>query len=259
MKGKMEKIISNFKDKIKKSPVFGFFSKTIDPAFIECMGHAGLDFVILDLEHGPNNLISLSNLIRAAQFVNILPIVRIKEGDNNLISNVLDIGAGAVQVPHVKNIDDIKTLRQYSKFFPDGSRGMCRFVRAANYSAMDQYEYFKNANKTINIIQIEGKEGLENIDAMIEYGGFDILFIGPYDLSQSLGIPGQVQDPLVEDAMKKITEKCEKKNITVGTFCDNIDSAKKWICAGVKYLSYSVDVGIFYESSKEIVSKLKET
>ena len=62
------------------------------------MGHAGLDFVILDLEHGPNNLISLSNLIRAAQFVNILPIVRIKEGDNNLISNVLDIGAGAVQV-----------------------------------------------------------------------------------------------------------------------------------------------------------------
>ncbi|MDD3521236.1 MAG: aldolase/citrate lyase family protein [Actinomycetota bacterium] len=254
----MKDIILNFNDKISKRPVFGFFSKTTDPAFIECMGHAGLDFVILDMEHGPNNLLNLSNLIRASQLVNILPVVRIKEGDNNLISNVLDLGAGGVQIPHIKTKKDITTARQYSKFFPEGSRGMCRFVRAADYSATDQYEYFKNSNKTINIIQIEGKEGLENIDEIIDYGGFDILFIGPYDLSQSLGIPGKVDDPPVENAMKKITAKCAEKNITVGTFCDNTESAKKWINAGVRYISYSVDVGIFYAASKKIADELKK-
>lgn len=254
----MKNIISNFNQKISESPVFGFFSKTTDPAFIECMGHAGLDFVILDLEHGPGNLVSLSNLIRAAQLVGILPVVRIKEGENNLISNVLDLGAGAVQIPHIKTKEDIATVRQYSKFFPEGSRGMCRFVRAASYSATDQYEYFKNSNKTINIIQIEGKEGLENIDEIIDYGGFDILFIGPYDLSQSLGIPGKVNDPLVENAMKKISGKCAEKKITVGTFCDSIESAQKWINAGVRYISYSVDVGIFYSASKKIAEELKK-
>ncbi|MCL5771726.1 MAG: aldolase/citrate lyase family protein, partial [Actinobacteria bacterium] len=76
----MDEIILKFKNKIKKEPVFGFFSKTSDPAFIECMGYAGLDFVILDMEHGPNGLVDLSNLIRAAQLVKILPVVRIKEG-----------------------------------------------------------------------------------------------------------------------------------------------------------------------------------
>ena len=100
-----------------------------------------------------NNLISLSNLVRVADLVNILPVVRIKEGENNLISNVLDLGAGAVQIPHIKTKEDIATVSQYSKFFPEGSRGLCRFVRAANYSATDLYEYFNNSNKTINIIQ----------------------------------------------------------------------------------------------------------
>jgi len=253
----MDEIILKFKDKIKKEPVFGFFSKTIDPAFIECMGYAGLDFVILDMEHGPSGLVNLSNLIRAAQLVKILPVVRIKEGENNLISNVLDIGAGAVQIPHIKTSHDIKAARQYSKFFPEGNRGMCRYVRAAKYSSMDKYEYFKTANQTLNIIQIEGKEGIDNIDEIIKFGGFDILFIGPYDLSQSLGIPGQVENSLIENAMIKIVEKCSLKNIIAGTFCDNMESAKKWINAGVRYISYSVDVGIFYEVSKKITKDLK--
>ena len=253
----MKNIIKNFNEKINRYPVFGFFSKTTDPAFIECMGFAGLDFVILDMEHGPNSLISLSNLIRAAQLVNILPIIRIKEGDNNSISNVLDIGAGGVQIPHIKNKKDTEKIKQYSKFFPEGNRGMCRFVRAAHYSSLDQFEYFKNSNKTVNVIQIEGKEGIENIDEIIDSHSFDILFIGPYDLSQSLKIPGRIDDPLIENEMKKIVKKCASKNIIVGTFCDNFASAKKWISAGVKYISYSVDVGIFYDVSKKIADELK--
>jgi 4-hydroxy-2-oxoheptanedioate aldolase len=107
------------------------------------------------------------------------------------------------------------------------------------------------------IIQIEGREGVENLDSIIDQGGFDILFVGPYDLSQSLGVPGQVEHPLVEKTIKEIVKKCKEKNIVVGNFNDNVQMAKNWINLGIKYISYSVDTGIFFEGCKTIVNNLK--
>ena len=131
-------------------------------------------------------------------------------------------------------------------------------MRAADYSSVDRSEYFKIANNSLIIIQIESMEGVENLDSIIKQGGFDILFIGPYDLSQSLGIPGQIEHPLVEKTIKDIVKKCNEKNIMVGNFNDSFEMAKKWISLGIKYISYSVDVGIFYEGCKDIINNLKE-
>jgi len=87
--------------------------------------------------------------------------------------------------------------------------------------------------------------------------GIDVIFIGPYDLSQSLGIPGEVNHPLVTEKMKEVVTKCRENNIAVGTFADDIETAKKWISLGVQYMSFSVDVGIFYEANKNIIRELK--
>ena len=250
-------LIRNFKRKIKNQPVFGPFSKSTDPAFIEIMGYSGFDFVILDMEHGPNGLLNMQNLIRAAQLTNIVPIVRVKEDNRSLMANVLDIGASGIQVPHVKSADDVKEIINMARFSPLGMRGMCRFVRAADYSFINGNDYFKYANEALIIIQIEGKEGVENLDSIINQGGFDILFVGPYDLSQSLGVPGQVEHPVVEKTINEIVKKCKEKNIVVGNFNDNVQMAKKWINIGVRYVSYSVDVGIFSEGCKTIVNSLK--
>jgi len=250
-------LIKNFKEKIKKQPVFGPFSKSTDPAFIEIMGYSGFDFVILDMEHGPNGLLNMQNLIRAAQLTNIVPIVRVKEDVRSLMANVLDIGAAGIQVPHVKSAGDVKEIINMARFSPLGMRGMCRYVRSADYSFIDGKDYFKYANEALIIIQIEGREGVENLDSIIDQGGFDILFVGPYDLSQSLGVPGQVEHPLVEKTIKDIVKKCKEKNIVVGNFNDNARIAKKWIDIGIKYISYSVDTGIFSEACKAIVSSLK--
>jgi len=251
-------LISNFKEKIKKEAVFGVFSKTTDPAFIEIMGYSGFDFVILDMEHGPSGLENIQNLIRAAQLTNIVPIVRVKEDNRSLMANVLDLGAAGIQVPHVRYADDVKKIIDMAKFSPQGMRGMCRFVRAADYSSISGKDYFKYANDSLVIIQIEGKEGIDNLDSIIKQGGFDILFIGPYDLSQSLGVPGQIEHPMVEKTINEIVKKCKEKNIVVGNFNDSFEMAKKWISLGVHYISYSVDVGIFYEGCKNIVNNLKE-
>ncbi len=99
-------------------------------------------------------------------------------------------------------------------------------------------------------------EGINNLSEIISVSGIDVIFIGPYDLSQSLGIPGQVNDPLVEDKMKEVTLKCKQHKIVVGTFADDIQTAKKWVSLGVQYMSFSVDVGILYEASKSILNQL---
>lgn len=252
----IERIIS-FKEKLKNSFVFGPFSKTSDPAFIEILGHAQFDFVILDLEHGPNNVQALQNLIRAAEVSNILPIVRVKENNLSTIGEVLDIGAAGIQFPKVENAEQASALIREVKFAPNGNRGVCRFVRAANYSAQDRFEYFKDANNVIVILQIEGQQAISDLESILNVEGIDLIFIGPYDLSQSIGIPGQIDHPLVTKKMMEIIDICNKHNVLVGTFVDNMENALRWKQAGVKYISYSVDTGIFYEACSDLSYKLK--
>ncbi len=249
----MINIIHKFKEKLNNDGVVGIFSKTCDPGFIEVLGHAGADYVIIDLEHGPNSVQSVQNLVRGAQVSGLMPIVRVKESCASVMGEVLDIGAGGIQVPQITTKAEAEAVMARTKFAPMGERGVCRFVRAANYSAKDRFQYFKDANEAVTILQIEGQEGIDNIDEILTVDGIDVLFIGPYDLSQSLGVPGEINNPMVEEKMLEIIDKCKAKNITVGTFVDTPENAIKWKKLGVKYISYSVDMGIFYEAMTDII------
>ncbi|MCI9161914.1 MAG: aldolase [Lachnospiraceae bacterium] len=245
-----------FYRKIRSGYVIGPFMKTCDPAFVEAAGYAGMDFVILDMEHGPASVESLQNHIRAAQVAGVLPVVRV--GSYGDISRVLDIGAGGVQVPQVSSAKEAEAVVREAKYFPQGERGVCRFVRAARYSALEKQEYFRRANQALVIIQLEGQKALENLDEIMEVPGIDILFIGPYDLSQSLGVPGQTTHPAVVEQMQEIVERAKKKHILVGTFTDSEKTLKRWSDAGVQYLSYSVDTGIFYEACVRVRERAKQ-
>ena len=253
----MKDIIKNFKEKLHSDGVVGVFSKTCDPAFIETMGYAGMDYVIIDLEHGPNSVQSVQNLIRGAQVAGLMPIVRVKESCSSVMGEVLDIGAGGIQIPQIGTREEAEAVIKRTKFSPLGERGVCRFVRAANYSSKDRFEYFKDANEAVTILQIEGQAGIDNLDDIICVKGIDAIFIGPYDLSQSLGVAGQINHPLVEEKMLEIVRKCAEVGVTVGTFVDTVENARKWKKLGVKYISYSVDVGIFYDATRSIIKEIK--
>ncbi|MDT8390964.1 MAG: aldolase/citrate lyase family protein [Lentisphaeria bacterium] len=251
-------LIEQFRGKIASQPVFGFFSKTCDPAFVEVMGHAQADFVILDMEHGPASPETMQNLIRGAQVAGILPMVRVPEGRDDLIGKVLDLGAGGVQVPHVTTAEDVRRVKELARFHPLGRRGVCRYVRAASYSALPKQDYFQQANEAVICIQLEGKEALENLDAILAEGGFDIVFVGPYDLSQSLGVPGQIDHPEVIAKTREIVAACAAKRVTVGNFSDTPEQAARWAREGIRYLSCSVDVGLFYEAAKVAVEEFQK-
>ncbi len=238
--------------------VFGPFLKFTDPAVVEIMGFAGFDFIIIDTEHGPISIETAQNMIRVAESVNITSIIRVGNNDESFILRALDIGAQGIEIPQINSKADAVRAVRSVKYSPQGERGVCRYVRAANYSSMDKFKYFESANKeTMIIAHIEGVEGINNLDEILSVSGIDVIFIGPYDLSQSLGIPGQVNNSLVVEKMKKVVLKCKQNKVAVGTFADDVETAKFWVSLGVQYMSFSVDVGILYNASKNIISKLK--
>ncbi len=250
---RMNKILEGFRNKLKNGEcVYGIFMKTGDPMFVEAASLGGFDYVILDTEHGPVSIENQQNNIRAAEARGAVPIIRLKDFGENTIGKALDIGAYGIQVPQINSAADAQQVVKFAKFYPYGMRGVCRFVRAADYSAMDRYAYFEDSKNLLIILQLEGVEAIKNLDEILEVEGVDILFIGPYDLSQSLGIPGQVNSPVVVDEMKKIVEKAHKKNKVIGTFIDTKEDLVLWRNLGVRYLSYSVDVGLFMDACKGI-------
>lgn len=236
----------------------GVFSKTVDSNFVEALGFAGMDFVILDQEHGPIHNETLHNHVRAAKVGGMTSIVRVKGVDANAIGAALDSGADGVQVPNISTAGEAERAVKAARFYPQGNRGVCRFVKAAEFGSTPKENYFGEANKKLLILQVEGKEGIGNLDEILEIEGFDILFIGPYDLSQSLGIPGQIDHPEMEKLMKEVSEKASKKGKRLGTFADSINTANNLQQKGFEYLSYSVDINIFLEAARIIKTKLSQ-
>ena len=253
----MNEMIKKFRNSLQKGKcVYGPFMKTADSMFVESAGIAGFDFAILDMEHGPVSLEHQQGNVRGALVRQIVPIIRVKDANENTIGSALDIGALGIQVPQVTTAKQAKQVVKNSKFYPYGMRGVCRYVRAAEYSSMDKKKYFEASKDLIIIIQLEGMEAVKNIDEILDVDGVDIIFVGPYDLSQSLGYPGDVSNPLVIEQMKIIVEKARKKGKIVGTFVDDMSMLRLWRDVGVQYLSYNVDVGIFMDACKNLVNEM---
>lgn len=240
--------------------VLGPFMKLDSPAVVELAGLGGFDFVIIDMEHGPLDVLTAENMVRAAHLRNVCAIVRVGENNPLMISRALDIGADGVQVPQISNAADAERAVAAAKFYPRGERGVCRYVRAADYSNLPKAEYFKQANRdTAVIIHIEGQEGLKNLDEILKVDGVDVLFIGPYDLSQSLGIPGDVQNPRVTAEVDRILNVAKAAGKIIGIFVEDVALARAYAARGIQYVSYSVDVGLILNQFKAITQQVRGT
>lgn len=204
-----------------------------------------MDFVILDREHGPITLETLHNHVRAAQAGGCSAIVRVPELSAHAIGAALDSGAAGVQVPGVTSATDARRAVDAARFHPHGTRGVCRFVRAAAYGHQDKATYFQTENQKLLILQVEGRRGVEDLDAILAVPGFDVLFIGPYDLSQSVGKPGQIDAPEVQNLIQQIAQRVHDSGRTLGVFTDQSDQVAELEHLGFRYIAYSVDVHIY--------------
>ncbi len=232
--------------------MLGIFSKTTDSNFVEAAGFAGLDFIILDQEHGPVNLESLHNHVRSAALSGMKSIIRVAANEPHYIGSAFDTGADGVQIPNITSAEDAMQAVQSARFHPLGMRGVCRFVRAAEYGRTDRNRYFSESNKKMLVLQIESRKGIESIDEILKIEPFDVLFIGPYDLSQSLGLPGQIDHPEVVGLIRQIIGKIQNAGKIAGTFADTPETVKKMKELGFFYLAYSVDISLFAEKIKSL-------
>jgi 4-hydroxy-2-oxoheptanedioate aldolase len=236
---------------------FGPFLKLADPAIVEICALAGFDHVVIDREHGPLSVETVQNLVRAAEARGIVPFVRVPRNDPSEILRVLDVRAVGVHVPHISTAAEAQRAVQACRFHPEGDRGVCRFVRAAGYTSIPAGQHFAEANeRTIVVLHIEGTEGIAHLGEILAVPGVNVVFLGPYDLSQACGVPGEVRHPKVQEMMKQAVAQARAAGVVVGTFVESPEDAKAWAALGVQYLCYSVDVGIFYAACREIADRL---
>jgi 4-hydroxy-2-oxoheptanedioate aldolase len=249
----------DIKAALKKGQVLvGSFFRLPSPDLVEIFGEAGFDFIIIDQEHGPVGPELTSNLVRACDLVDMAAVVRIPDNLPWFFQLALDVGALGVQVPQIRSVADAERAVQASKFAPMGSRGVCRNVRAARYSARDRYVYLEGANRdTVVVIQIESKAGVEDAERILSVPGLDVVFLGPYDLSQSLGIPGQVDHPMVRSTMDQVVAACRRAGVAAGVYADTVEAVRHWAGMGVQYIAVGVDTALIYSLTRKMVAELR--
>lgn len=186
------------------------------PLMVEMIGYAGYDFVILDQEHVGVNPETLENMIRAAECAGITPLVRVPNCQPEAILRALDAGAQGIVVPHVRSQAEAEQIVAASRYHPRGSRGISG-GRTTGFGRLTLPEYFERANKEIMVVvSIEDREGVEQLESIISVLGIDLVLEGAVDLSQSFGVPGQMQHPQVCEAVQRIAQMCTDKGIA---FC----------------------------------------
>jgi 4-hydroxy-2-oxoheptanedioate aldolase len=218
-------------------PAIGGFLMIPSPEIVEIMGYAGLDFVIIDTEHGPADNQTVAHLIRAADAADITPIVRVRwVSDPSLILRALDLGAQGVQVPMIEDAATAARVVASARYHPLGRRGLAG-VRAARFGADDLPRYVEVANEEIMVVcQIETATGVANVKEIAAVPGVDVIFVGPVDLSQSLGYPGQRQHPVLGKAMEQVFSACRAAGVPCGTLTADIAEGQQQAADGLQYL-----------------------
>lgn len=243
------------------NPMIGIFIQLPSPALVEMSAACGYDFVIIDNEHGTCGVNgAIENMILAAYASGIYPIVRIPNLSMGSILKPLDMGAKGIHVPLINTKELAEETVKSAKYPPIGNRGASLSTRAGNYGFITEKvsDVIDKKNKdTLIIAAIETKESISNLDDILSVPGVDVIFIGPFDLSVSLGYPGDVRHPVIVDAVKQIMEKTLSSGLQVGILPFNIEQAKEFVDLGATYLPVS-GIAILNKGLKWMIEGIKK-
>ena len=247
-------------------PALGTFYELGGIAAAECLGIAGLDFMIVDTEHGPYDVESALTAITAASRRNCALLVRVKDVTRPSVLKMLDVGARGLIVPDVRSVEDVRLLVEYAKYYPLGRRGFAPTL-ASGYGfdpeAADVEAYFARCNRqTLLIPQCETLEALEHIEEITAMDGVDGIFVGPYDLSVALGRPAQMDNPALVAAIERVLAACKANGKLSMIYAGDAAASARLLRQGFDCVACGMDSILLIQAARQLkadVEKLLET
>jgi 4-hydroxy-2-oxoheptanedioate aldolase len=234
----------------------GLWSSLSSNYTVEVIAGAGFDWILLDMEHSPNDLESALTQLQAAAPYPSHPVVRVPWNDMVSIKRLLDIGAQSLLVPYVSTPAEARQAVSYTRYPPAGVRGVAGTTRATRFGRVK--DYARRAQEEICLlVQVETQQALDSIEAICGIDGVDGVFIGPADLHASLGYPGEIANPkvkpLIDDAVRRIRKAGKAPGILTPSEAD----ARHWLGCGALFVAVGADVGILARGAEALAAKFK--
>jgi 2-dehydro-3-deoxyglucarate aldolase/4-hydroxy-2-oxoheptanedioate aldolase len=220
---------------------------------------AGAEFVVFDMEHTGWTIETIRMLIATTRSTDAIPMVRVPATQYHFIARVLDMGSMGVMVPMVEDAAQAATLVASAKYPPIGRRGAAFGIAHDDYTGGDLTEKISSANReTFLIAQIETAAGLRNVNEIAAVDGIDCLWIGHFDLTNSLGIPGQFDHPKFKEAVEQVLAACRKHNKAPGFMAGDIPTGQRLLDQGFRIVSYNGDLWIYQSALQQGLTALKQ-
>ncbi|MGI2034425.1 2-dehydro-3-deoxyglucarate aldolase [Rhizobium panacihumi] len=242
---------------LARETLIGCWSALGSPITTEVLGLAGFDWLLIDLEHAPNDILSLIPQLMALKTSASAPFVRPQWNDTVLIKRLLDSGVYNFIIPYVQSVDEAQAAVAATRYPPHGVRGVSVSHRSNHYGTIADYMKVINDNITV-VVQIENKAGVEDAAAMAAIDGVDALFVGPSDLAAAYGHLGNANHPEVQDAIKAVFAAAKAQGKASGILAPVEADARRYLDMGATFVGVGSDLGVFRGATQALKDKYLE-
>jgi len=243
-------------------PQVGSYVNIAAPEVVEIFGHAGMDYVIIDLQHSSPDWQTLAHMIRAADAVGVSPLVRMNAREPDIILKVLEMGAEGINLPSVKNAEEVRAAFDAIRYAPAGHRSACGHTRAGGYNTRrsDFAEHLERQHERVTLwCAVEDPESLAHVGAIADLRP-DVIGVGRGDLSAAMGLYGQVNHPDVIAAAEKAIAEVERRSqgqTAASTMIQRLEDIGPWMARGCRLFTYAADVILLMEAARGAVDAFR--
>jgi 2-keto-3-deoxy-L-rhamnonate aldolase RhmA len=238
------------------APALGTWILSAHPLVAEAMGHAGFEWGVVDMEHAPADLGTVVGMLQALASTKLVPVVRVPWNEPVMVKRVLDAGAQTVMFPFVQTADEARAAVAATRYPPAGVRGMVGVSRATRFGTLPHW--VQAADRSVGVIvQIESRAAVEALESIAAVPGVDALFVGPADLSASIGLAGEVAAPAVLDLMGRAVAAARRAGKPIGAIGDHPQAVAQYRAMGFDFLAIGSDLGLLMRAAQQAIGALR--
>lgn len=238
--------------------LLGTFLGLGSPMAAEVCARSGLDWLLIDLEHGATSEADLLPMLAAVQGCGTAALVRVEQGTRLRIGRALDMGADGIMVPQVSDGAEARQIVDWSRYPPHGSRGTALFTRGLDYGSGGHSALDQRNQEIVRILQVESRSAVDNVEAIAEIEGVDVLFVGPTDLSHALEVPGRLDSPEYRAAIERVGRAAREHGKAAGVLLWRPTDVDHYVEAGFSFFSLSADGPLLYGAVQAGIAEIKD-